>query len=77
MKNLRALCASVVLALALTTPALAGTMHTPVATPPPPAPQGDIHTGVTDQENAGDEATASDSVTEIALSLLQSVLSLF
>lgn len=88
MKNLRQLCAAVVLTLALVTSAVAGTIHTGVTQPPPPAPQGvistgspstqgNIHTGVTNQESAEGEATASDSVTEIALTLLQSVLSLF
>lgn len=78
MRNLRTLCASVVLAFALTAPAFAGNISTMVtAPPPPPAPQGNMHTGVTNQETAEDEATASDSVTEIALNLLQSVLSLF
>lgn len=88
MRHLRTLCAAVVLTLALTPPALAGNIHTGVASPPPPATQGNIstgspstqgtiHTGVTNQESAEDGATASDSVTEIALTLLQSVLSLF
>lgn len=90
MKNLGTLCASVVLALILTTPAFAGDIHTGITNPPPapqgvistgvtdsPATQGNIHTGVTNQESAEDGATASDSVTEIALNLLQSVLSLF
>lgn len=90
MRNLRTLCAAVVLMLALTAPAFAGTMATGV-TQPQPAPQGVISTGVTDspstqgtmatgvtnQESAEDGATAPASVTEIALTLLQSVLSLF
>jgi hypothetical protein len=91
MKNLRQLCAAVVLALALAAPASAGVISTGVTQPPPPttqgvistgvtdspSTQGVISTGVTDQESAEDGATASDSVTEIALTLLQSVLSLF
>lgn len=89
MKNLRQLCAAVALTLALAAPAAAGNISTGVASPPPPpatqgnistgspSTQGTIHTGVTNQESAEDGATASDSVTEIALTLLQSVLSLF
>jgi hypothetical protein len=88
MKNLRQLCAVVIFTLALAAPAAAGNISTGVVSPPPPATQGNIstgspstqgniHTGVTNQESAEGEATASDSVTEIALTLLQSVLSLF
>lgn len=87
MKNLRQLCTAVVLTLALVAPASAGVISTGVTQPPPapqgvistgsPTTQGNIHTGVTNQESAEGEATASDSVTEIALTLLQSVLSLF
>lgn len=68
MRNLRSLCAAALLTLALAAPASAGNIHTPVATPPPSA---------TEQESTGDEATAPDSVTEVALDLLRSVLSLF
>ncbi len=84
MRNLRTLCASVVLALVLTTPAFAGDMHTGI-TNPPPAQQGNIHTGVTDSPTQqGDIHTGvaesepeAGTVTEIALNLLQSLLSLF
>lgn len=81
MRNLRTLCSAVVLALALTSPALAGEIHTPGEPPrgtihtPATTPQGNIQTGVSSQGSAEDEA--ADTVTQIALSLLQSVLSLF
>ena len=83
MKNLRRLFCAVVFTLALTVPAFAGDMQTTVTSQPPAQPQtamanGDIQTGVTGQIEIGSsEATATDSVTEIALNLLQSVLSLF
>ena len=86
MQNLRTLCAAVVLALALAAPAFAGNIHTGVASPPPP-PQpasmtvgqtgseanGTIHTGMAESESEPE----ADTVAEIALTLLQSVLSLF
>jgi Spy/CpxP family protein refolding chaperone len=85
MKNLRQLCASVVLTLALAAAASAGTIHTGVTSPPPPAQpasmaegqtgteqtDGTIHTGKVESE------PEADTVAEIALNLLQSVLSLF
>jgi FlaG/FlaF family flagellin (archaellin) len=82
MKNLRRLFCAVVFTLALTIPAFAGDMQTGIA-PPPSQPQtatlnGDMQTTVTGQaETDSSEATAADSATEIALNLLQSVLSLF
>jgi hypothetical protein len=81
MKTLRQLCVASALTLALTLPAFAGEISTTVASPQP-APavttDGDIETGVAGQIEIGSsEATAADSVTEIALNLLQSVLSLF
>ena len=83
MKTLRQLCVAVVFTLALAVPAFAGEMHIGSPTPPPSQPQtatvnSDIHTTVAGQEETGScEATAADSATEIALNLLQSVLSLF
>jgi hypothetical protein len=68
--------------LAITVTAYAGEIHTTVA-PPPPASvtstaDSEIETTVTGQEETGgSEATATDSAAEIALNLLQSVLSLF
>jgi hypothetical protein len=84
MKNLRQLCVALVFALALTAPALAGDMETGKTQQPPPSNQtvatteGQIDTTVAGQiETGSSEATAADSATEIALGLLQSVLSLF
>ena len=85
MKTLRQFCVAVVFTLALATPAFAGVMEIGSPTPPPPSQpaqtattNGDIQTTVAGQEETGSsEATAADSATEIALNLLQSVLSLF
>jgi hypothetical protein len=78
MKNLRHFCAAVVLTLALSLSALAdGQMHTGAAEPPPPPPSADgqMHTGVAEtSETNGDEI---DSVTALAVGLVQSLLSLF
>jgi len=82
MKNAygKALCTSV-LALVLTSSAFAGEIQYPVA-PPPPAPAGgEIHYPTTSnnltQTGEAASATETDTVTGIALSLLQSVLTLF
>ena len=82
MKALRQLCVASVFILALTMPAFAGEIETPKTSTPPPAPSaataGDIETTFTGQiETPSGEATATDSATEIALNLLQSVLALF
>jgi hypothetical protein len=84
MKTLRQLFVASVFTLALTVSALAGEIHTTVtSSPPPPTPQatkadGEISTGVTGQTETGSgEVSATDSATEIALNLLQSVLALF
>ena len=84
MKNLRILCAALVLTGALTFPAFAGEIGTGVAPPPTQNATGEIGTGVT-AGNLGtavaseeaEEATTADSVTEAAFLLLQSVLALF
>lgn len=62
MKSLRTFGAACVLALAMAAPAFAGHISTPLEPPPP--------------ENTV-TIVPSDSVTEAALSLLQSVLALF
>lgn len=84
MRNLRRLSGAVVFTLALAVPALAGDIQTTVTSPPPAqpsqtaAPNGDIQTTVAGQaETDSSEATAAGSATEVALNLLQSVLSLF
>ncbi len=84
MKTIRQLCVALTFTLALTIAASAGEMHTTVA-PPEPATttsqstaNGEIQTGLTGQEETGSgEVSATDSATEVALNLLQSVLALF
>ncbi|MGB8508529.1 MAG: hypothetical protein WCD76_08995 [Pyrinomonadaceae bacterium] len=77
MKNLRQLSVAVAFTFALAVPVFAGQIDTPVV-PPPSAPaaipQGEIHTTITGQ---AEETSATDSVAQAALNLLQSVLSLF
>lgn len=83
MKTLRQLCVAVVFTLALAAPAFAGEMPIGSPTTTPSQPQtatvnGEMQIGLTGQEETGsNEATAADSATEIALSLLQGVLALF
>jgi hypothetical protein len=84
MKTLRRFCVVFVLALALSLSAFAGDIHTGITAPPPP-PQatstGEITTGVTGEISTGVtgdiSTTATDPTTDIFLSLLQSLLSLF
>ena len=81
MKNLRRLCAVVVLAMALSFSALAGDILTPGATQP--RPKSTTTKSITieaSNSEPGDILTpgaALGPVTEAALSLLQSLLSLF
>lgn len=84
MRNGRNAIAALVLALVLSAPTFAGIMVTDVAPPPPPptpAAAGIMTTEVTDGETQTGEAAstpeATDTVTEIALTLLQSMLTLF
>ncbi len=80
MKPLRQLLVASVFIFALTTSALAGQMDTMIAPPPPPAAvtEGQMDTTVAGQiETPSSEAATTDSAAEIALNLLQSVLSLF
>ena len=87
MKTLRQLCVASVFVFALALPAFAGEISTGIA-PPQPAQtsttsgqvtvNGEISTGLTGQIETGrGEATATDSVTQAALTLIQSVLALF
>ena len=81
MKTLQQLCMAGVFTLVLTTATFAGDIATGGITQPPPPPppasstimQGDIETGPSVQNS---QAT-SDSVTDIALNLLQTMLALF
>lgn len=88
MKNRGYFFAAVVLTLTLSHSALAGVIHTPVASPPPGSESatagGEIPNGVAGQMDtpkaAGDihtTVTTSDSVFEAALNLLRGVLALF
>ncbi len=85
MKTLRQLCVAAVFTLALAVPAFAGEMQIGSPTPPPPSQpaqtataNGEMEIGLTGQEETGSgEVSATDSATEIALNLLQSVLALF
>jgi hypothetical protein len=83
MKQLRLYLAATVLALTLSVPAFAGDMWAGITAPPPP-PQQTSATG--DMGTPGETATgeistpgvvALDPVTEAALGLLKSLLSLF
>ena len=73
MKKLQQLCMAGVFTLALTTAGFAGDIQTGGSPQPPPPNQssattpGDIHTG----------QAISDSVADIALNLLQTMLSVF
>ena len=68
MKNLRQLCVAFLLTLTLTLSAFAGQIDTTFAPPPAPSVAGQIDTTSSD---------AVDPVMQMALNVLQSVLSLF
>ena len=78
MKELQQLCMAGVFTLVLTTATFAGDIHTGgIPQPPPPAASstsapGDISTGGTQMPLA-----INDSVAEIALNLLQTMLAVF
>lgn len=82
MKPLRRFCAALAFTLMLTLPAYAGWISTGVASPTPSqtpmaAPGAETTTDGSIHAPKNEEASAADSVTELALSLLQNVLSLF
>lgn len=72
MNHLRKVCATVVLILALALPAFAGWIHIGKDEPPPPPTS-----PATTQSHIQIGVAPTDPATEVALSLLQSVLSLF
>ena len=77
MKTLQRLFVVVVLTFTFAMPAFAGDMDCPIVPPPPPRmAQGDIQIPPT-SEATSSETVVSDPMTEIGLSLLQSVLALF
>ncbi len=77
MKNLRRLSIAVAFTCALAVPAFAGEIQTTLVPPTASAhiTQGQIDTPVAGQEE--DTATATNSARQVALDILQSVLSLF
>ena len=81
MKHLRQFCATIVLVLVLTGTASAdGIIHSgrPAPASPPPSATGIIHSGfAAPGEELKSEETTVDLATEIALSLVQSILALF
>lgn len=78
MRKIRLLSMAILLTLMLGTSALAGIIETPPAPAPPPEPQQASSTGIIGgPPNAEPVTLATDPVVDIALNLLQSVLSLF
>lgn len=78
MKQLKLFLASTLLTLALAVSAFAGNMPCGVTDPPsPPATAVASDTETTSSSGTVSETTAIDPVMEIALNLIQSVLSLF
>lgn len=84
MKSYRNAAASLVLALVLATPVIAGEIHTGVTSPDPQptaTANGEMQTGATEGEmHTGEAASrpeAADMITAAALNLLQNVLTLF
>ena len=81
MKNIRILCGAVTLASVLTLPTSAGIMDTPVAPPQNSVATSSVTDGEMDTPTATDaessESDPTDSFTEAALKLIESVLSLF
>jgi hypothetical protein len=73
MKRLRQLCVACVFTLLLTTTAFAGDIHTPGITQPQTPPNAMSATAAEDIATEG----VSDSVADIALDLLQTMLSMF
>lgn len=76
MKRLKQLSMAVVLTLMFALSAFAGDIQIPAPAPPPPGASsemapGEIHIGV------NSPAAPGDSVTEVALNILQSLLSVF
>ena len=77
MKRLQQLCMAGVFALVLTTATFAGDIHTGgIAPPPPPGASSTLAPGDIDTPGMQNSQATSDSVTDIALSLLQSLLAM-
>lgn len=78
MRQLKQLCVACVLTFAIALSTYAGNMETGVTDPPPPSAttQGNMEAGYAGNMETT-SITATDTATEIALKLLQSLLSLF
>ena len=79
MKKLRQLCVATVFILVLTTATFAGDIATPGITQPTPPPPDESSATSGNIETGGDRepASFSDSVADLALNLLQTMLSVF
>lgn len=81
MRKLQTVCATTALLFTLTVTSLAGEMHTPK--PPPPQVNGEMPTPKTPQQVYGEMGTPQKSpatlepLTKVALTVLQSLLTLF
>lgn len=76
MRTLRLLFAASVLTLTLCLPTFAGDISTTIV-PPPANTNGDIHTMVNGVISTPNAEAAGGSLTDAAVALIQSVLSLF
>lgn len=79
MTTLRKLCAATMLLIALSLPALAGTIHTDFVPPPPPPPPASATAGEPNETTVPVTDTTSETeslITELTLSFLQ-LLSVF
>lgn len=82
MKRLKLSLIAAAFTLAVTTATLGGDIQTTVTAPAPPQPSqpsaaGDIHCGVASTNEATSASAPVDAITESALLLLQSALTLF
>ena len=80
MKSYRKALCLCVLVMALASPAFAGDIQHPVVPSPPPTVNGEVEPRVADDVTQTGEAETTpeaETLTETALNLLQSVLSLF
>lgn len=78
MKKLKQLCVAAVFTLVLATATLAGDIQTPGVTQQPPnEPSATILGGIESVPSGQNPEAISDSVANIALSLLQTLLSVF
>ena len=78
MRTLRQLSIALLLALVVSASAFAGIIDGPPAPAPPPEPPSATATGIIGAPPSAEAVTpATDPVVDVALNLLQSVLSLF